>query len=360
MQDKAFDFDCVKMIFSLVTLLGLLLVTLHSEAQQCKNLFQNEIANYSRNKTPSDSPPPVPTSSGWNREHLRVITFNAEDFTLFEKIDPKNNRVKPKSEKHVKAIAKNLFSNRPDIITLQEIGSRYSLEKLASLAEKDAYEVVFIQGNDFVTGKNSSGEGYNRHIGFLIKKSLNLSHTVLANIRIPYSGSDPNRKFLFDRGLPVLTFYESGSSVPLFSVIGVHNHSIGVEGKFGDLKWKEELAMVEMIKKTQQTFGQNFPIILMGDMNQAVNSVTQLTRLKESMIDSFDDFKMPAFGVERTTQIFQRPGQLTVTARQADAVFISSPLRNRVIQAKTLPFANDDVSDHRPVMVDLDFSELLN
>lgn len=344
----------LKTLLSVAAVVGSLTIsTLASAAFRCEDLFSltsEATKPQARSTYQSHSP------SGWSKEKLRIITFNAQDFTLYEKATSKLDRAEPKAEKHVKAIAKTLFENNPDIIVLQEIGNKYSLEKLVQLGAKDQYVPIFIQGNDgqaFGQFENQAKHG--RHIGFLVKKSLNLQHTITTNLRIPYSGPERNRDFLFDRGLPVVTFYEPNNRTPLFVVIGVHNHSVGNEGKFVDLKSHEEQAMVDILQKIENTYGSNLPVILTGDFNLGVNEYGRLNRLRSKMIDSFDDLKIPSTDRRRVTQIFHAANRLMSTARQVDAVFINQLLANHIRNSSTLSFPIDDVSDHRPLMVDIDF-----
>lgn len=344
----------VKKLLSLLAIMGVLTwASVSTAAFRCEDLFSLKPDNKNLVRSTYQSH----TDQGWSKEKLRIITFNAQDFTLYEKADSKLDRATPKEEKHVKAIAKTLFENNPDVIVLQEIGSKYSLEKLAELGAKDQYTTVFIQGNDnqsFGPSKNQAKHG--RHIGFLIKKNLGLQHTVTANLRIPYQGAEKNRNFLFDRGLPVITFYEPNNRNPLFVLIGVHNHSIGNGGKFLEIKAQEEQAMIDMIQKIENTYGMNLPIILSGDFNLGVNEYGRLYRLRKKMVDSFDDLKVASTDTRRVTQIFHATNQILSLARQVDAVFVNPILANRIRASSTLNFLVDDVSDHKPLMVDIDFN----
>ncbi|MBC7465564.1 MAG: hypothetical protein H7256_06185 [Bdellovibrio sp.] len=298
-------------------------------------------------------------TAGWNRKNLRIATFNAQDFTLYEKPESKSSRAAPKSEKLAKAVAKTLFEANPDVIVLQEIGSKYSLQKLADLSTNEKYDAILIQGHD-TPDMNKGDRGPARHIGFLIKKSLVLEHTVAANLRIPYEGKDPKRKYLFDRGLPIISFFDPNTKMALFSVIGAHNHSLGEQAKFSELKFLEEKSMVSVIQKLQDAYGAQYPIILAGDLNTEVNGNHRLQKLKSKMVESFDQINIPSTSPKRVSHIiFPKPNQISSLARQIDGVFVNSALSGRITSSQTLIFPIDDVSDHRPIVVDINLEGVI-
>lgn len=348
-QNETILLSFVKSFFAGVTIIWLLFSYSNAKAQQCRDLFQSEI----KSNLPVTQAA-APTSSnlrGWNRKNLRLITFNAQDFTLYEKPNSKLERPIPKKEKAAQAIAKTLFDTNPDIIVLQEVGSKYSLQKLAELNKNKDYEAVLIQGHDMSDIKNLATSNHARHIGFLIKKSLNLKYTIVSNLKVPYSGLDANRKYVFDRGLPVLNFFEPGNPHPLFAVIGVHNHSIGEQGKFVDLKILEEQAMMSVIQNLERTYGESFPIIMLGDLNLAVNNPDRLKQIKSKMVECFSDLNVDPYDRSRITQTFQRQDE--ILDRQVDAVFLSRPLAGHTTNARTLPFPIAGISDHKPLLVDV-------
>lgn len=335
-----------------VTFICLLFFSGLLKAQQCYQLFDIETKHPVKVGAFHPVTPAASRQSGWDRKNLRVVTFNAEDFTLYEKPESSKKRAEPKARVLVRAAARTLFEQKPDIIVLQEIGSEYSLQRLAELSGDEKYEAILIQGHDV---PKSYQEGPARHIGFLIKKSLMLEHTIATNLKIPYPGADTKRKFTFDRGLPVISFFEPNNKVPLFSVIGVHNHSMGEDGKFSELKFIEEKSMVAVIQKLQDAYGTNTPIILAGDLNTEVNGNHRLPRLKAKMVESFDQVNVEATSPKRVSQIIFTPGKISTLARQIDGVLVSLGLAGRVTLSQTLQFSIDGVSDHRPILVDINF-----
>ncbi|MFN3455564.1 MAG: hypothetical protein ACK41T_11450, partial [Pseudobdellovibrio sp.] len=263
-----------------------------------------------------------------------------------------------KNPKAVKIIAESLFKQSPDVIVLQEVGDKESLQKLADMGKNiTEYEAIFIQGHDQRKDNLNDDPSYDRHIGFLIKKSLGLKYKLLSNTSLSYKGESIQRDYVFDRGLPTLVFYKDGVSQPLFTVIGAHNHSLGKNAKFKDLKTIEEQAMIYIIQQIAHAYGQRHPIMLMGDMNTEVNDPRQLGSFKNYMRDSFTDQKVDAYDPRRITHGFTQLNYAK-RPRQVDAVFINPVLAGRVIKTETLQMP-DFVSDHRPVMVEINFKGLM-
>ena len=79
---------------------------------------------------------------GWLQKNLRIITLNAQDFTLYEKPNSTLRRPEPKNEGLVRAMAQKLFEYSPDIIVMQEVGNKYTLQKLASMSPSEEYEII--------------------------------------------------------------------------------------------------------------------------------------------------------------------------------------------------------------------------
>jgi hypothetical protein len=99
-----------------------------------------------------------PVKTIYELQRLRLMTFNLENFILKT---PSDQGSYPANRKKVEKIATIILEERPDILVLQEVHDKKSLQEFVRLFLSNQYHVEYIEGAEWVS----------HHIAFLIKKN---------------------------------------------------------------------------------------------------------------------------------------------------------------------------------------------
>jgi endonuclease/exonuclease/phosphatase family metal-dependent hydrolase len=179
-----------------------------------------------------------------NNTEIKLTTYNVQN--LFDKIDdPIKEDHTPKNENSLKALAEILKQNNSDIVALQEVENKYSLQELLEVAGlKDKYNVIV-------------GKSDNRGI----------ATALLISKKFPIKKVDIHENDTTFKRPPVEAIVElaPGFNVKIFSV-HLKSKRGGMES---DIQRQQEATkLIEYAKKD------DIPTILMGDFNDTPDSNT--------------------------------------------------------------------------------------
>lgn len=295
---------------------------------------------------------------------LRVMTYNLENFNYnSRKID-----LDPRAQEKYENIAEVILDQRPEVLVLQEVHSKKSLEEFNSNMLQDRYEVFVVSGND------SSG----MNLAFMIKRDLNLKTEIKSHKDQEWF--DPASKevdYLFNRDFPALILRQENKTGPALIVFAHHGKSMN--DRPGDPKSvKMRTAQISRIKdillQFSETYGKETPTIVAGDFNTDILRGSEITSLKNVFRDVFDFSPIVRDLFDRYTHTFH-PHQGPTQATALDAIFANQALKDAIKSARVFHYRDElgvekplpanseqraeNPSDHFPIIVDIDVAPLL-
>jgi len=316
-------------------------------------------------------------------KELKMGSYNV--LNLFESVgkhvpDPENpgklkkvSEARPKEEASLRAQGKVILENDLDVVTLEEVENIAALRDFNERFLDGKYDVYLVEGND--------ERGID--VAFLVKKDLpflieHRSHKDETWID-PVLGGGP--RTLFSRDLTSLVVRVPGKAQPLFVLFGTHYKSKrdrdGGDPESNILRAAQVSRTAEIIARYRQEFGADTPMMLAGDFNGEVGKDAAFKPLFEAagLVDGFDASPNPPSGKDRITHTYHPKGGATHYG-QMDAVLVSGALRGAVKRAEAYRYKNPDgtakaipstyeersrnPSDHFPVIVTLDFTQIRN
>lgn len=306
--------------------------------------------------------------------HLRIMSYNVENFftpvkpSLLAEVGRALRGEKNKPRWKQQGVADMILEQDPDIVVLQEMGSKAMLDQFNANYLNGKYRTLLIPGND--------RRGIN--IAFLVKADLDLDVELESHKEQMWS--DPiegDEKRIFSRDFPAILIREPGQEQPVLVVFGKHAKS--KRGRTGDdesFQWRSAQmeAAAQIVQDYQTRFGEHVPIIISGDFNTEIDSGAEMDPLWAlNFKDSFDLVDPPLTDEERVTHTYH-PRKNVNRASQLDAILLSPSLLRgvgaaRVVRYKDSKGKEKDVprsrkerdsnpSDHMPIVVDILTKEL--
>ena len=295
---------------------------------------------------------------------LRVMTYNLENFNYnVRKLDRD-----PRAQEKYENIAEVILDQRPEVLVLQEVHSKKSLEDFNSDLLQDRYEVFVVSGNE------SGG----MNLAFMLKRDLNLKTEIKSHKDQEWY--DPAQKevdYLFDRDFPALILREGNKDHPALIVFAHHGKSMmdrPGDPKSVKMRTEQIRRMEEILIKFSETYGKETPTIVAGDFNTDVLRSSEISSLKNVFRDVFDFSPIVRDLFDRYTHTFH-PHLGPTQATALDAIFVNGTLRDSIKSArvfhyrdemgfeKPLPTSSaeraENPSDHFPIIVDIDVQPLL-
>lgn len=292
-------------------------------------------------------------------ERLRLMTFNLENFR-FERLQ--DGQVSAK----LRVLGEHMLRERPDIIVLQEVLDRSSLEAFNHWVLENRYRVEFIEGIP----------GNTHHLAFLIKRNRKVHYEIRSHLREkwvdPISGKE---EYLFWRDLPALMIKEQASDPsPSLVLFGVHGKAM--KAREGDpksvhLRAEQAKRMAQVVEQMWKQFGRSVPTIITGDFNSELNRDPILRPLWKVFRNGFDLSPTTKAPEDRQTHVWQK--EQGEVGSELDGFMLSRHLRDHVLSIRVRHhediFSSDSTSqqmkislsdppgqrpsDHRPVILDL-------
>ncbi|MCB9025252.1 MAG: hypothetical protein H6625_02970 [Bdellovibrionaceae bacterium] len=222
---------------------------------------------------------------------LRLMQFNLENFFIYLDKEVPNNwsdisedhwqtlthsTVKLKPLEKLKRIASLIIEQSPDILLLNEVGGRESLNNFNNLFLSGSYNVELIEGN--------SNRGID--IGYLVKKSLNLHCLLIThkqrplNFLYPHEQNTQKKTHYFSRDVAELRVFDKNNrNTPRIIILGVHLKSkLDTEGIDPDGRGRRQAevkTLIEIFNEVKAETSNSIPIFLAGDFNGIANSQRQ-------------------------------------------------------------------------------------
>jgi hypothetical protein len=186
---------------------------------------------------------------------------------------------------------------------------------------------------------------------------------------------------LFTRDFPIVHVYPKGAapgSAPLMILMGTHFKS--KRNRNGDPESRrfataQFTAARSLVASYLKQFCDELPVFLAADFNRDIRTDAEPRILLDLMRDTFDLAKTTVPADQRVTQTFH-PFEGPRVLNQLDAILASSAARDLVSAARIPRYKNPNgeekplpdtfnergrnPSDHFPVFIDLNFSDLYN
>lgn len=323
---------------------------------------------------------------------FRCMQFNLENFFIFIDKELPNHwpdisedlwqtlthsTVKLKSLKKIKKISCLINEQNPDIMILNEVGGKESLENFNRLFLNENYKVELIEGN--------SDRGID--IGYLIKKDLNLNFLLISHKERPlnfiYPHEDVNIKktHYFSRDVAELRIFNKlQDQSPCMVILAVHLKSKldrdGIDPEGRSRRQAELKTLLEIYKEVKRETRDQVPILIGGDFNGIAHS--KKCEIEFTPIYSETDLNdvmelMDVPEENRYTQIIFN--SLNQAHRvQIDYFFIDKKYKKLIHSAYTHRFKDEGgieimppikleqrlslPSDHYPIVCDLFFNDI--
>lgn len=182
------------------------------------------------------------------------ITKSIEEFTEDEWQNLTYSQKGNKPLAKIKELANLYLKINPDILVLNEIGGKESLENFNKYFLNNKYQVAIKEG---------SKRGIDT--GFLIKHKLRFNHKGYKSIKVK------NKTYEFSRSLNQITLIDKDNH-PVLNIFGTHLKSLGGDGNNPDIIEKrfEEVKGITYILN-QERKSSKAPYILTGDFNGNAN-----------------------------------------------------------------------------------------
>ena len=277
-----------------------------------------------------------------------------------------------KTLEDLKAQAQIILNNKYDVLAVSEVENLEALRALSIEFLGGKYDSYLIEGND--------PRGID--VGFLVKSSLPF-HIEQRTHKFetwedPTQGGKKSR--VFSRDLPALLFRTKKNESPVMVYFGTHFKSKRDRAHDPESRLLRK-AQVEraslIIKAYEKEFGTETPIFLAGDFNGEIKEEKEFSALRQvaELEDTFDVVNPPLSKKERITHSYF-PKDGNPKWAQLDAVMVNLMGTQFVTEAKVphyhdengneipIPESFDELkktqpSDHYPVHVELDMSQLL-
>jgi endonuclease/exonuclease/phosphatase family metal-dependent hydrolase len=282
---------------------------------------------------------------GARGESVVIATYNIDNYTVTDRMTADGYRESyPKPETEKAALRSVVHMLHADILVLEEMGSPPFLDELQrDLARQgDAYPHAFVL----------DGPDPERHVALLSKRPWK-TLTPHADVEFSYRGRVEKMK----RGVLQVTFAAEGGD---FTLWAVHLKSkLTEEGDENDpqsanLRLAEAKAVREIILENYpQTTAARFAIL--GDFNDGKGSKTLQCLLRRGRTDLTSIVPAADEHGEVWTEFYAKQEIYS----GIDHVLVSPALRPTVQGDRAVIFDVPDVlraSDHRPVVVTLDFT----
>ncbi len=317
------------------------------------NQFQGQVTLGNSTFGPSLFYKADPSLKGKLPQTLRFGTYNL--LNLFE------NVINQQAQRWGNARAIEKID--PDFMVGVEIENIHAFQIFSKHYLKGLYEPLLIDGND--------SRGID--VGILVKKDLPIEMEWRSFKTFSMNSEQP----IFSRDLPVGLVYERDANgirnkYPKFAIIATHyksKKSKPGQPDTGILRGKQVDATLQVIKKIQQEFSQDLPIILSGDFNNSVHRGPEFQALfNKGFKDTLDLTPKPGTHEERATHYyFSHLGDRE--ANQIDAILILGNQKMKVHESKVIPdtdingrtlsapqsFSERQLrpSDHRPIFAEI-------
>lgn len=274
---------------------------------------------------------------------LRVATYNVKNYLSTDRmVDGKWEKNYPKPESEKTALRKITLTVNPDVLLIQEIGSKEHIEELISDLKTEGLTYTHFTINQ--------GEDNVRHVACLSKIPF---HKIEHHRQVPitYLGE----KSIVKRGLLQITFKNEAT---IWTLFGLHLKSPRTENKKDPKGAKRRLAEAQAIRDIIKTKFANTPnplFLIAGDFNDKPTSATLRRFLKINKRKFTEQIKAVDSRNEFWTQLYQKDSIYF----PADYILASPNFLPYVKNQKAFiadgPFSLI-ASDHRMVYIDLDFS----
>jgi predicted extracellular nuclease len=345
----------------------------YSKSAVCRNIL--DLAPRVVTLTPAPDQPAVKAE---DIGVLRIATFNMENFftvksalkklasSILNLFTAKNEKLKEESK--IAAIAEIIGDKiKPDIAGLQEIEDETRFDKFNAEKLRSHYDSIVLPGNDvrFI------------QVGSLVNRKYPFSIEVRTNVEVTWTDPvDGKVEKLFSRDAPISIYRVQNHGKPF--LITINMHSKAKRNRPGDpesnmIRTAQHKKVAEFIVELRKEFGEDAPIIVMGDTNTDVVRSHELQPIRD--LGFKDALEVAGVPVEdRITHTFHPHGG-PAEKRQMDAIYLSPSLHQYVVKAEIyryrdaqgniLPYPetfdqrSQQPSDHYPLYVDIDFSELI-
>ena len=249
----------------------------------------------------------------------------------------------------------------PDFQVVIEVENIAALRRFNENYLESQYEPLLIEGNDSRID-----------VAILIKRNLPINFEWRSYKKL----HGPNGRPVFSRDLPVCLVYERDSAgrslpKPKMAILATHYKSqrTGRGGKPTDLVRREQvIATLHIVNELQMRYGEEFPILIAGDFNNAVHKASEFSALfKFGFKDTLDMTAEPPR--DRATHYYFPPKNQPPEANQIDAILAFAPglkvLSGKIIAdtdadgnllpaPKTFEERESRPSDHRPIGIEIE------
>lgn len=323
-------------------------VSAHADAPMCGKIFVREIKLRDLKDV----------------ERMRVMTYNLENFYY----NVNKIATEGRAQEKYQDIAEIILDQRPEVLVLQEVHSKKSLEDFNYYELQDRYDV-------YVSSGNQSG---GQNIAFMVKKDLNLKVEIKTNK--DHEWFDPAQNeldYLFDRDFPAMILREGSNTNPALIVFGHHGKAMidrPGDPKSTQLRTEQIKRITMILEDYGQVYGKETPILVAGDFNADVHRAKEVNSIKSIFNDVFEYSPIVRELFERYTHTYH-PRNKPSEAHAMDAIFVNSTLKEAIKSArvfryrdelgliKPLPQTPDqrseNPSDHFPIIVDIDVQPLI-
>lgn len=277
-------------------------------------------------------------------ESLTLATYNVENYVAADRMTAEGfRRDYPKPEAQKRALRRVLLAINADVLVLQEIGDDSYLQELRRDLVKS--------GLDYPHATLLVAADSDRHQALLSKRPL-LAVTPHARLEFPYLGATERVK----RGLLEVRIATSGGELSIFGVHLKSRFTDRAEDPQSDLRRLGEATAIRDAIVDRVNDPQRARFVILGDFNDDKAS-KPMQRLLQRGRAKFARL-LPAADSRGDTWTYHYRREDTYT--RVDHILVSPALASAVAQARAWIADVDGVreaSDHRPVVVTLEFAE---
>jgi len=297
-------------------------------------------------------------------QQLRVLTFNMKDFHYT--VEAKKISTKPLHQ--LELLGKNLYQLKPDIMILEEVNP-LAVSRFQERFLNNEYSLF-----------TTTGPLENMGIIFAVKNNLPFAFQLEQHRGIRWTDPlDLQDKPLFPRDVPGLKVFIQGESVPRLILLGHHGKSKRDRevSKGNSVDLESEImreAQASALSKIVNQYKFQFPgiaVLLAGDFNMEIQD-QEMKPLRRHMKDSFEVSPEPVPPRHQMTHTYFPNNQrlthkidmILGTRRFMKSVkktfvhFFRDQRGQILFPPKSYEERERRVSDHMPLVVDLDFLTL--
>ena len=277
-------------------------------------------------------------------ERLTIATYNVENYVSTNRMTEAGYRPDyPKPEVQKRALRMVIRRLDADVLVLQEMGNRSYLDELCRDLKRD--------GLDYPHAQLLSGPDEDRHVAILSKREFT-SVKPHATIEFPYFGAKAKVK----RGLMEVSLRTSHGELTIFALHLKSRFSDRADDPQSALRRLGEAVAIRDTVLTRFPEPNRANFLILGDFNDDKSSKTLKRFQRRGQLRIARILPVTDGRGERWTHAYQKADNYT----RVDHILISDPLfaavKNQVGRIEDGPGVLE-ASDHRPVVVELEFAD---